>query len=146
MRKAGIRVSTHNLTFAANTNGAHQVTLDGAVLEGPHSALFDDCTIEYRDRLHAEWTAEELSMRPHRVHARTTITTSQLRVEVMIAQLVINGQYVFDFIDFDVALLDDRFCPEGVWGRTACHQNVQQVDSSAYEVSRCKCRFFTGSC
>ena len=85
MRKAGIRVSTHNLTFAADTNGAHQVTLDGAVLEGPYSALFDDCTIEYRDRLHVEWTAEELSMRPHRVHARTTITTSQLRVEVMIA-------------------------------------------------------------
>ena len=135
VRKAGIRVLNHNVTFAVHIDGVHQVTVDGIVLEDGISLNDDTCTIEYRNGLDVAWKAKGLSMQPHRVHARTSIRTFQLEVEVLFAQLVVNGQYVFDFIDFDVALLDGGFCPEGIWGRSACHQDLRPLQPAAYEVS-----------
>ena len=115
-------------------DGQANVNLDGNLLHANVSFLRDDFMFVHRSQL--DFERQTLRMLPHHVKSHTTIRTSQVQVDLFAARLVLPQlpQTTFNFIDFDMRLVNESFCPDGVWGRTACVPTPSAFTISEYQV------------
>ena len=132
MREMGFRSASHSLSLVASREGACTASVNGTTL-GEEDTAINAYNIMFQWRTGLGVPRKTLGMGQHLVHAHLSIQTSQLAVDLYCVEFA-PRHGIFHFVDVDVQILDQRYCPGGVWGRTSCAQNSLPLNASDYLV------------
>lgn len=138
MRSIGLLVNQLRIVFTVSEEGDVHLDLNGNEISSFRNETIDGVKLIFEPDVNFSRAA--LHMSAHEVHHHLLIKTPLIMIQMFGVRYqpppwksIPNAPF-FHFVDLEANIIDPTFCPDGVWGSTACGGHHDSLIDSRYRI------------